>query len=213
MTGFSGDGPWEVAATFVAALATLAVLGGMLGERRVFGWSQHLLAGLLTGFVALLVIREVVVPRLVDPLTAQPDRAELWLGVALVAVTAGAPWLPRVVAAVPISIAIGALAAFALGGAVIGTLLPQLRTAIVGSGGTPTETAVAIGSAVVTAFVLLAFLRGAPRGRVLAGAAGLGRWLLVGGLGAWLGYLLLSRLVLLLDRLAFLVGDWLGLVR
>jgi hypothetical protein len=36
---------------------------------------------------------------------------------------------------------------------------------------------------------------------------------MVAGIGAWLGYLLLARLVLLLDRIGFLLGDWLGIGR
>jgi hypothetical protein len=212
VTGLLGSGFADVVATWVAALATLVVLGGMLGERRVFSWAQHLLAGLATGFLALLVVSEVLAPRLVEPLVVDASRGELWLGLALVGVTAGAPWLPRIVAAVPISIAVGSLAAFALGGAVIGTLLPQLTSAIVRPGGTATEIVVAGASAAITVVVLVAFLRGAPRGRIVGGAASLGRWLLVAGLGGWLGYLLLGRLVLLVDRLAFLLGDWLGVV-
>ena len=212
MTGLLGSEVADVVATWVAALATLVVLGGMLGERRVFSWAQHLLAGLATGFLALLVVSEVLAPRLVEPLVVDPSRGELWLGLALVGVTAGATWLPRIVAAVTISIAVGSLAAFALGGAVIGTLLPQLTSAIVRPEGTATEIVVAGASAAITVAVLVAFLRGAPRGRIVGGAAALGRWLLVAGLGGWLGYLLLGRLVLLVDRLAFLLGDWLGVV-
>ena len=213
MTGLLDGGAADVVATWVAALATLVVLGGMIGERRVFSWAQHLLAGLATGFLALLVVSEVIAPRLVEPLVVDPSRGELWLGLALVGVTAGAPWLPRIVAAVPISLAVGSLAAFALGGAVVGTLLPQLTTAIVQPGGTATDIVVAGASAAITVAVLVAFLRGRPRSRVVGGAAALGRWLLVAGLGGWLGYLLLGRLILLVDRLAFLLGDWLGLVR
>ncbi|MGH2446963.1 MAG: hypothetical protein ACRDGD_13130, partial [Candidatus Limnocylindria bacterium] len=85
MTGFFGTGDADTIATWVAALVTLVVLGGLLGERRLFGWSQHLLAGLATGFLALIVIREVLAPRLATPLAADPTgRPELWLGVALV---------------------------------------------------------------------------------------------------------------------------------
>jgi hypothetical protein len=36
---------------------------------------------------------------------------------------------------------------------------------------------------------------------------------MLGGLGVWLGYLVVSRLVLLADRVAFLVVDWLGIGR
>ncbi|MBA2264581.1 MAG: hypothetical protein H0W10_07960 [Chloroflexi bacterium] len=68
------------------------------------------------------------------------------------------------------------------------------------------------GAAVISGLVLIGFVHGAPRGRVLATAAGTGRWLMLAGLGGWLGYLIFSRLVLLVDRLAFLIGDWLGLV-
>lgn len=214
MNGFYGTGPADVVATWVAAAATLVVFGGLVGERRLFGWSQHLLAGLATGLLGVFVISEVIVPRLVAPLLdGGAGRGELWAGLALVAVAAAAPWLPRVVAAVPVSIAIGALAAFGLGGAVIGTILPQLAVAVATDEGNMAGTVTSVAAAGVSGLVLVGFLRGAPRGRALAAAASAGRWLLVAGIGAWLGYLVLSRLVLLLDRIGFLMGDWLGVGR
>ena len=214
MSGFFGTTPADQVATWVAALATIVVLGGLLGERRLFGWSQHLLAGLATGFLALLAITEVIVPRIVSPLLADPTgRPELWLGLLLVATAAAVPFLPRVVAGVPLSIAIGTLAAFGLGGAVVGTLLPQLAATVAGRAPSVTETVVGVAAAGVSGLVLIGFVHGTPRGRVLALAASSGRWLMLAGLGGWLGYLLFSRLVLLVDRVGFLVGDWLGLAR
>ena len=214
MNGFFGTETADVVATWMAAIVTLIVLGGLLGERRLFGWSQHLLAGLVTGFLALLAVREVILPRLVDPLLAGgAARAELWIGLALVGAAAGAPWLPRVVAAVPISIAIGSLAAFALGGAMIGTVLPQLVAAIATDGASTSDTVVGIAAAGVSGLVLVGFLHGVPRSRPMQAAAAAGRWLLVAGIGGWLGYLLFSRLLLLLDRIGFLLGDWLGIGR
>ena len=214
MNGFFGTDAASAAATWVAAVVTLVVLGGALGERRLFGWSQHLLAGLATGYLAVLAVGEVLVPRLIEPLSADPGGVpEAWIGLALVGLAAGAPWLPRAAAAVPISIGIGSLAAFALGGAVIGILLPQLaatvdvaRPDIAGSVGT-------VAAAGITGLVLTSFLHGVPRGRVVAGAARTGRWLLLAGIGGWLGYLVLSRLLLLLDRIGFLLGDWIGVGR
>jgi len=204
----------DVLATWVAAIVTLVVLGGLLGERRLFGWSQHLLAGLATGFLALLAITEVIVPRLVTPIAdGGAGRLELWLGLALVGATAGAPWLPRIVAAVPVSLGIGSLAAFALGGAVIGTILPQLVAATAVGGRDAAGTAIGLAGAGISGLVLFSFLHGVQRGRALSAASSLGRWLLIGGVGAWLGYLLFSRLLLLLDRIGFLLGDWLGVGR
>lgn len=214
MNGLFGTETADLVATWVAAAVTIVVLGGLFGERRLFGWSQHLLAGLATGFLALIAIDEVIIPRLVAPIVnGGADRLELWLGLALAGLTAGAPWLPRIASAVPISLIVGSLAAFALGGAVIGTVLPQLiATTAVDGGGTASMITSAL-AAGVTALVLIGFLHGMPRGRVLSSARSAGRWLLVAGIGGWLGYLLLSRLVLLLDRVAFLLGDWLGVGR
>ena len=214
MNGFFGTDTADVVATWVAAGVTLIVLGGMLGERRAFAWTQHLFAGLLTGFLALVAVTEVLVPWLLAPLLADPaGRPELWLALAHVGSAAGVPWLPRSNTAVPLSIAIGALAAFALVGAVVGTLLPQLVVTAPVSGDTGLATGIGIAGAVVTALVLLSFLHGTPRGRAIGIAAKGGRWLLLAGIGGWLGYLLFSRLVLLVDRIGFLLVDWLGVGR
>jgi hypothetical protein len=211
VNGLIADG--DQLATLVAAIVTLVVLGGLLGERRAFAWTQHLFAGLATGYLALLAITEVIVPSLVVPLAADPaTRLDLWLGVGLVATAAAAPWVPRVVAAIPVSVAIGSLAAFALGGAVVGTLLPQLAASLARPGSDLPATLGSAAGAAITGLVLIGFVHGAPRGRLLSGAASAGRWLMLAGIGGWLGYLLLSRLVLLIDRIAFLLGDWLGLV-
>jgi hypothetical protein len=96
---------------------------------------------------------------------------------------------------------------------VTGTLLPQLAAGIVNSGAGPGGAISGIIGLAITVPVLLAFLHGTPRGAVVSGAARAGRWFIVGGLGAWLGFLLLSRLSLLVDRIGFLLGDWLGLLR
>ena len=214
MSGFFGTDTGDAIATWVAAGVTLIVLGGLLGERRLFGWTQHLFAGLLTGFLALVALTEVLVPTVLGPLLADPTgRMELWLALALAGTAAGAPWLPRSVAAVPLSIAIGALAAFALGGSVVGTLLPQLASATPVSGETPLATGIGVAAAAVSGLVLYGFVHGTARGRIGVPAAAAGRWLLLAGIGAWLGYLLFSRLVLLLDRIAFLLNDWIGIGR
>jgi hypothetical protein len=174
---------------------------------------QHLFAGLVTGYLALLAIGEVLVPRVVEPIVADPTgRVEAWALLAVAGSAAAAPWLSRAVAAVPVSLVVGSIAAFALGGALIGTALPQASAAIVAPG-TPASVAGGLLSLAVTVLVLLALLHARPTVGVARGAVVSGRWLLIGGLGAWLGFLLVSRLTLLVDRMTFLLVDWLGLGR
>ncbi len=214
MSGFAGADLGGTVATWLAAIATIAVWSYLAGSRRLFVLMQHLLAGLATGYLVLLAIREVLVPRLVVPLFEQPgDRVLLVPALVLVAMLVGASWLPRRVMAPVAAILVGGIAAFALGGAVVGTILPQIAAALPTTvAASPTLVGEVI-SLIITSLVLLAFLHGAPRGRLTIRAAKLGRWILVGGIGGWLGFLLVSRLSLLVDRVAFLLGDWLTVVR
>lgn len=214
MSGFFADGLAGTVATWSAALVTICVWAYLVGERRFFRLAQHLLAGLATGYLVLLAVREVLVPRLLQPVVSDPGaNALLWPGLALAVAMAGARWLPRPVVAIPVAVLVGGTAAFALGGAVAGTLLPQMAGAVLAPGLAPGAVLNGIIGLLITVLVLLAFLHGAPRRRVLVGAAGAGRWLLLAGIGGWLGFLLVSRLTLLVDRVGFLLGDWLGIVR
>jgi hypothetical protein len=213
MNGLLEGGAPGVVGTTVAALVTLAVWSYLAGERRLFSWAQYLLAGLATGYLLVLSVREVLVPQLVSPLLADPGRLELWPALAGVAVLAVARWLPRGIGALPIAFLVAATAAFALGGAVVGTLLPQTASALLDDGQSVGALANGLIGLVISLLVLVVFLHGSPRGRLVAGAAGVGRWLLLGGIGGWIGFLLVSRLALLVDRLRFLLVDWLGLGR
>jgi hypothetical protein len=213
MNGFFPEGVAGTAATWCAALVTIGVWAYLAGERRVFRLAQHLLAGLATGYLVLLAVREVLIPRLVEPIGSGSASPLLWPAAVLVLIMAGAAWLPRGVVAVPVAILVAATAAFALGGAVAGTLMPQLGAAVIPPGLAPTQLAGSVLGLAITVLVLFAFLHGTPRGRLMIGAAGAGRWLMLGGIGGWLGFLIVSRLALLVDRVAFLLNGWLGIGR
>lgn len=214
MNGFFATDLGGTLATWVAALATLAVWSYLVGARRIFELVQYLLAGLATGYLVLLAIRDVLVPRLVSPLLASPrDHLLLVPALALVGLLVGATWLPRRATAPATAILVGGIAAFALGGAVIGTILPQMAAALPINEASSPSIAGQFLSLAITALVLIAFLHGAPRGAMTMRAATLGRWLLIGGIGGWLGFLVVSRLSLLVDRITFLLGDWLTVLR
>jgi hypothetical protein len=214
VNGFAVGDIGGTVATWVAAIATLAVWSYLVGARRIFVLMQHLLAGLATGYLVLLAIRDVLVPRLAVPLIDHPrDNAPLVLALVLVAILIGASWLPRRAIAPVGAILVGGIAAFALGGAVVGTVLPQIAAALPRAGAASPDLVGELISLAITSLVLLAFLHGAPRGTLTTRAATVGRWLLVGGIGGWLGFLTVSRLSLLVDRIGFLLGDWLTVLR
>lgn len=214
MNGFAGTDLAGTMATWVAAIATIAVWSYLVGARRLFALMQHLLAGLATGYLVLLAIREVLVPRLVVPLIEHPrDNSLLLLALVPVGMLIGAAWIPRRAMAPVSAVLVGGIAAFALGGAIVGTILPQIAAALPVGSGASGDLAGEVISLAITSLVLLSFLHGAPRGAVTTRAATVGRWLLVGGIGGWIGFLVVSRLSLLVDRVAFLLGDWLTVLR
>jgi hypothetical protein len=213
VNGLVGTDAAGMAATWVAAAVTIAVWSYFAGATRIFRLAQYLLAGLATGFLVLVALREVLWPLLVAPLLTDPAGDVVpWIGLGLVAVLVASRWLPPLAGSVPVAILVAATAAFALGGAVVGTLLPQLGASVLPLSPGPSDVVNGIASGAITVVVLFGFLHGTRRGRAAALAAGTGRWLLLGGIGGWLGFLLVSRLALLVDRVAFLLGDWLGLV-
>lgn len=214
MNGFAGTDLAGTIATWVAAVATIAVWSYLVGARRIFVLMQHLLAGLATGYLVLLAVREVLVPRLVLPLVQHPrENGLLLLALVPVGMLIGATWLPRRAMAPVGAILVGGIAAFALGGAVVGTILPQIAAALPAGSAATGDLAGEVISLAITSLVLLAFLHGAPRGTITTRAATVGRWLLVGGIGGWIGFLVVSRLSLLVDRIGFLLGDWLTVLR
>ena len=214
MNGFAGSDLGGTLATWVAALATVGVWSYLAGVRRIFVLLQYLLAGLATGYLVLLAIHDVLVPRLVAPLLESPgDHLLLVPALVLVGVLVGASWLPRRAIAPATAILVGGIAAFALGGAVIGTILPQMAAALPATTAAAPNLVSEVLALAITALVLVGFLHGAPRGALTTRAATIGRWLLIGGIGGWLGFLVTSRLSLLVDRVGFLLGDWLTVLR
>lgn len=214
MNGFMAGDLGGTLATWVAALVTIGVWSYLVGARRIFVLLQYLLAGLATGYLVLLAIHDVLVPRLVSPLFASPrDHLLLLPALVLVGLLIGASWLPRRVVAPATAVLLGGISAFALGGAVIGTILPQMAAALPAGGAGSPDLASELLALVITALVLLGFLHGAPRAALTAQAASLGRWLLIGGIGGWLGFLIVSRLSLLVDRIGFLLANWLTVLR
>lgn len=214
MNGLLGTDAAGTAATWVAAVVTIAVWSYFAGAERIFRLMQYLLAGLATGFLALAAVREVLMPGMVAPLLANPAGDAIpWIGLVLVGLLVGARWLPPPAGAIPIALLVAATAAFALGGAVVGTLLPQVGSSVLPAAPGLADLVNGIIAAAITGLVLFGFLHGVRRGRLASAAAGSGRWLLLGGIGGWLGFLLVSRLALLVDRVGFLLGDWMGLVQ
>ena len=214
MTGFLPDDLTGTVGTWVAALLTLGVWAYLAGERRFFRYAQHLLAGLLTGYVVVLSVREVLYPRLIEPLSRDPGgQVLLWPAALLAVVLMGARFVPRPLAALPISLLVAGTAAFALAGAVAGTLAPQLAGAMLSTRDGAAGVASGAAALLIIGLVLLSFRHGVrPQGFAWR-ASNVGRWVLLAGLGGWFGFAILGRLTMVVERAGFLLFEWLKIGR
>jgi hypothetical protein len=114
------------------------------------------------------------------------------------------------VANLPLALVFGVGAALALGGTLVGTLMPQLRDSARPISSDPIQ---AVGAVLLVLGVVLTLCyfyftvpRETPTGRVVAVGAQIGRWLLMIAFGFFLAGSLLTYLTALNERLAFIVG-------
>jgi hypothetical protein len=220
-------GGGETLGLWTAALLTLAVLSYVLGRNVAFRLAEHLFVGVAAGYGAALAWTMVLAPRartfLADPVGHWHYGLFFGLGLALLARSARrlSP-----LANLPLAVLFGAGAGLALGGALTGTLVGQVRGALV------SVAPAAYGPGVVgwayaadallltlgTVAVLASYQftagyggrLGAAWGAALRPLRALGRGFILVAFGALLGGAILSFFALLSGRLDFLLSDWLG---
>ncbi len=117
----------------LAFLLTLIVLSYLIGDNPLFRLALHVFIGVTAGFAALMAINSVILPRLVAPIISgtREERA-----LAIIPLLLG--WLlltnisPRLsnLGDLPVVFLVGVGAAAAIGGAITGTIFPQVAGSI-----------------------------------------------------------------------------------
>jgi hypothetical protein len=206
----------QIIGLWVAAILTLMVYSYLIADNPLFRLAEHLLVGTTLGYAALVVLQRVLLPGLnavlapaasADPVARFMTGLGLFWGVLL--------WLRLVrpvrwLASWPLAIVFGVGAALAVGGALTGTLIPQVRATLLplsGPGLLDNLVTVVVVVAGLTYF-FFAVRRDRPLGRAIQGVARFGRWSLMVALGSFLGTRAVSLLSALVERFQFL-GQWL----
>jgi hypothetical protein len=207
----------DVLGGWVAFVLTLMVFSYLLGDNPLFRLAEHLFVGVAVGYAVVVVWRTVLVPRLwtplaTDPVANWPFLVPLLLGLLLLArVRARWSWWANL----PMGFLFGVGAALSIGGALLGTLYPQVRASLIslnpasygGQWGSVVDAAIL---AVGTLGTLLYFYFTAAReGRGVAEGirrawVAVGRWTLLVAFGALFAGATISRLSLLIARVQFL---------
>jgi hypothetical protein len=213
--------------TFVGLLLTLMVFSYLIGDNPLFRIAVYLFIGVASGYAATIVWHYVLVPKLFQPLvTLNP----LALIVFVFAISLFAKLIPRLawIGSFAMAVLVGVGAAAALGGALIGTLLPQAQAAINGfdlrsaGGGVNAFLQVIQGGVMLlgTVFTLASFhfsagraADGAPqRNRIIEGIAWVGRIFIAITFGVLFAGVYMSALTAMIERLSFVINFIRGLL-
>jgi hypothetical protein len=114
-------------------ILTLMIFSYLLDDNPLFRVAVYLFIGVSSGYAATVVCYQVLAPKLLAPLrTGDPNQLLLTIIPLLLGISLLAKLTPRIswIGNFAMAVLVGVGAAAALGGAVLGTLLPQVQAAI-----------------------------------------------------------------------------------
>lgn len=210
----------EILWTAVSFLLTLLILSFILGDNPLFRIAAYLFVGLSAGYAVVLLIYHVFWPQLVMPILEGNWLTAVPLGLGLLLIFRLIPSLSRV-GNFSMAYLVGAAAAVAIGGAVLGTLLGQARGAINAFSPQALSTAGSVsGLKLADALIMLvgtlttlAYFQfsartrpnqAAQRSPVVEAAARVGQVFISITLGALFAGVLSAALMALIERLSFI---------
>lgn len=202
--------------TWVAAIATLAILSVVYRENRFYRFFEHLFIGVATGFGVFITWRDALAQTWWQPLSTGSWYWILAPLVALLFYTVYFPkyaWLSRFL--ISVMFGLGAGAAFRgfysqVWPQVTSSFLPLLPRGEVTVGEAFNNLVFLLTLICVMVYFFFSFRH---EKQAIRGTARMGRWLLMIAFGATFGSTVMARFSLLIDRIHFLLADWLHLVR
>jgi len=122
----------EIISALIGLVLTLLVFSYLLGDNPLFRMTIYLFVGVSSGYAAAVIVHSVLLPRL--SVLGTNDLNQLLLAVIplILSFSLLAKFLPRIswIGNFAMAVLVGVGAAAAIGGTVIGTLLPQAQASI-----------------------------------------------------------------------------------
>jgi len=211
----------NIIGVWVAAILTLMVYSHLLKDNPLSRLAEYLFVGVAAGYALVLACHNVLWPKLIQPLLTDPEaNYVLFIPATLSLLLLLRPIGPlRVLASLPLAVVIGVGAALAVAGAAAGSLLPQAAATMLSlDAAQPVQTLVnnLLIVVCVLSTILYFFFTAKEKsvaGRLLRVPSFIGKWTLILTFGILFAATITSRLALLVGRLQFLFGDWLGLIK
>jgi hypothetical protein len=201
--------PW----IWIAAFLTLMIFSFLYKDNPFYKFAEHLFVGVANGYYIALYWHNTLKPNLYDPLSAGNFIYFVPLLLGLMYFTRFIPkvgWLVRI----PIGFMIGWGAGISIPAYFQADLLKQLQGTIVTPSSfiNPLEGVWAVVILIGVVCTLIYFYFSKEHTGILKPTARVGIIFIMIGFGASFGYTVMARVSLLIGRIQFLLGPWLGLI-
>jgi len=212
---------------WLAAFLTLAIYSFLYRDNPIYRFAESLLIGVSVGFLLVVAFDTTILPKALEPIAAQFKNTSangasgipmlIWviipvvLGIFMFArFVPGWAWLSRIALALYIGFGAGVSIPATMQSYILkqieGTIRPFL--AINSAWDVFSALFILVGLIAVISYFFFSKAHTGNFGRL----ARLGTWFLMVFFGATFGYTVMARISLLIGRLQFLLGDWLGLI-
>ena len=194
--------------TLIAAILTLFIFSFLYRDNPFYKFAEYLLVGISVGYLIVISIKTIVLPKLYYPIFRQGDLLYLIPGILgifmFLRFFPKLSWLSRI----SMALIIGAGA----GVSIPAVLQAQIYTQMKASMGSYTSVNnIIVALAVITTLSYFFFSR--EHKGVLGFSAKIGIFFMMVFFGATFGYTVMSRVTLLIGRAQFLLGDFLGILK
>lgn len=208
---------YEIIGIWVAALFTLAIYSFLYKENPLYRLAEHLVVGISMGYSIVIAYTRVLLPRLIEPLAAGENWLLLVPGLlGILYITRFFPkiaWLSRY----PIAFVMGTAMGVGFPLSMKALVLRQLEATMLPVYESGMSIDLVIGNIILilgTLAALIYFFFSKPhKGWFFGTGSRIGIWVIMVGFGATFGFTVMGRVSLLIGRIQFLLGDWLGVLK
>lgn len=199
---------------WIASFLTLCIFSFLYRENPFYRLAEHLYVGIANGYAVSIIWHRLLMPSLIRPLYA----GQIWLVIPLtIGMLYVARFVPRIswLVRIPIAITMGYYAGAAIPASIQARILKQMEGTVLtraSFGSLESSVAVCIVLVGVIATITYFFFSTEQKGGLKV-VSRIGIAFVMVSFGATFGYTVMARISLLIGRLQFLLGPWLGVIK
>jgi hypothetical protein len=193
----------------IAAFFTLCIFSFLYKDNPFYKLAESVVVGIAAGYFLMLLYHTGFFPKFINPI----KQGKYWyiipgiLGIAMYfRFSKKFAWISRY----PLAFYIGSASGIAIPLTLQTFVFRQLESTIIPVGFTKLELLFNLLVVIMVLCALIYFFFSLEHKGAVGAAANLGIWVIMIGFGASFGYTVMARISLLIGRIQFLMGTWLG---